>query len=175
MLGVASRMSTSGRGRPSVVHIVPALFGARGIVGGAERYAFELARHMADASHADVSSASATTTAMNRVQDAARQNRRAGPGSWRGQRANPFSLGVLREMRCRRTWCTVTSSIPDRRAAGRTPGAALRGRRVFCSDLGGGGWDVSAYVSTDRWFHGHLHISAYSRNVFGHAGGAGRG
>jgi hypothetical protein len=31
-----------------VLHIVPALFGATGIVGGAERYAFELARHMAD-------------------------------------------------------------------------------------------------------------------------------
>ena len=42
------------------------------------------------------------------------------------------------------------------------------GRRVFVTDLGGGGWDISAYVSTDGWFHGHLHISEYSRNVFGH-------
>jgi glycosyltransferase involved in cell wall biosynthesis len=40
------------------------------------------------------------------------------------------------------------------------------------SDLGGGGWDVSAYVSTDRWFHGHLHISEYSRRTAGHAGRA---
>jgi glycosyltransferase involved in cell wall biosynthesis len=39
---------------------------------------------------------------------------------------------------------------------------------VFVSDLGGGGWDVSAYVSTDRWFHGHLHLSEYSRSVFCH-------
>ena len=32
-----------------VLHVVPALFGADdGIVGGAERYALELARHMAD-------------------------------------------------------------------------------------------------------------------------------
>ena len=46
----------------------------------------------------------------------------------------------------------------------------LRGRRVFCTDLGGGGWDISAYVSTDRWFDGHLHISQYSRHVFGHDG-----
>ena len=30
-----------------VVHIVPAIFGPDGIVEGAERYAFELARHMA--------------------------------------------------------------------------------------------------------------------------------
>jgi glycosyltransferase involved in cell wall biosynthesis len=46
----------------------------------------------------------------------------------------------------------------------------LSGRRVFVSDLGGGGWDVSAYVSTDRWYRGHLHISEYSRKVFGQAG-----
>ena len=30
-----------------VLHVVPALFGKEGVVGGAERYAFELARHMA--------------------------------------------------------------------------------------------------------------------------------
>ena len=46
----------------------------------------------------------------------------------------------------------------------------LSGRKVFVSDLGGGGWDISAYVSTDRWYHGHLHISEYSRQVFGHDG-----
>ena len=46
-------------------------------------------------------------------------------------------------------------------------GRALR-KRVFVTDLGGGGWDVSGYVSTDRWFHEHLHISEYSRKIFGH-------
>jgi glycosyltransferase involved in cell wall biosynthesis len=46
--------------------------------------------------------------------------------------------------------------------------ARATGRRVFCTDLGGGGWDLSAYVSTDRLFHGHLHLSDYSRRVFGH-------
>ena len=39
--------------------------------------------------------------------------------------------------------------------------------RAFVTDLGGGGWDISAYWPTDRWFHGHLHISHYSRCVFG--------
>ena len=28
---------------------------------------------------------------------------------------------------------------------------------------------MSAYVSTDRWYRGHLHISEYSQRVFGHA------
>ena len=46
--------------------------------------------------------------------------------------------------------------------------ARFNGRGVFVSDLGGGGWDVSAYVNTDRWFHGHLHLSEYSRHIFGH-------
>lgn len=45
----------------------------------------------------------------------------------------------------------------------------LAGKRLFASDLGGGGWDISTYVNTDRWYHRHLHISEYSRKVAGHA------
>src|SRR5262249_11978575 len=45
----------------------------------------------------------------------------------------------------------------------------LAGRPVFVTDLGGGGWDISGYVATDRWYRGHLHISQYSRLVNGHA------
>jgi glycosyltransferase involved in cell wall biosynthesis len=41
---------------------------------------------------------------------------------------------------------------------------------VFVSELGGGGWDLSAYVSTDRLYHGHLHLTNYSRRVYGHEG-----
>ena len=39
---------TGAAARPRVVHLVPALFGQGGLVGGAERYVFELARHMAE-------------------------------------------------------------------------------------------------------------------------------
>jgi glycosyltransferase involved in cell wall biosynthesis len=46
----------------------------------------------------------------------------------------------------------------------------LTGRRVFVSDLGGGGWDISRYISTDNWYHNHLHISSYSRKYYGHEG-----
>jgi glycosyltransferase involved in cell wall biosynthesis len=45
----------------------------------------------------------------------------------------------------------------------------LSGRRVFASDLGGGGWCLGARLRTAGWFHGHLHISEYSRTL---AGGA---
>ena len=85
-----------------------------------------------------------------------------------GQRANPFSLRVLREIaRADVVHCHQQHILMSSTAA---IAARALGRRVFCSDLGGGGWDVSAYVSTDRWFHGHLHISAYSRDVAGHQG-----
>jgi glycosyltransferase involved in cell wall biosynthesis len=85
----------------------------------------------------------------------------------RGQRTNPFSTKVFSELRqadvihCHQQHVLVSSLV--------AAWARLTGRRVFVSDLGGGGWDVSAYVSTDRWFHGHLHLSEYSRRVFGHA------
>jgi glycosyltransferase involved in cell wall biosynthesis len=44
----------------------------------------------------------------------------------------------------------------------------LTRRRIFVTELGGGGWDLSAYINTDRWYDGHLHISAYSRSIYGH-------
>ncbi|HEY6507694.1 MAG TPA: glycosyltransferase family 4 protein [Vicinamibacterales bacterium] len=148
-----------------VVHVVPALFGSTGIVGGAERYAFELARAMAEA----------VPTTLVTFGDADAEDtvgplgvRTLGrPWHVRGQRTNPFSprlfaaLAQADVVHCHQQhvlasslaalWCRVT------------------GRRVFASDLGGGGWDLSAYVSTDAWFHGHLHLSDYSRSVFGHA------
>ena len=147
-----------------VVHVVPALFGDTGIVGGAERYAFELARAMADAVPTTLvafgDADAEDTVGPLRVRTVGR------PWHVRGQRTNPFSprlFGMLAHadvVHCHQqhvlasslaaVWCRVT------------------GRRVFASDLGGGGWDLSAYVSTDTWFHGHLHLSDYSRSVFGH-------
>lgn len=147
-----------------ILHVVPALFGEGGVVGGGERYALELARHMAEVA----------PTALVSFGDRERRERvgrldvRVLGGPWyvRGQRTNPVSPKLLAEvLRAGVVHChqqhVLTSSIA----------AALcraTGRKVFVSDLGGGGWDVSAYVSTDRWFHGHLHISEYSRRAAGH-------
>src|SRR2546425_357738 len=86
----------------------------------------------------------------------------------RGQRQNPFSCALFRELskadvvHCHQQHI-FTSSVA-------ALACRLLGRRVFVTDLGGGGWDVTAYVSTDRWYNGHLHISEYSRRVFGQAG-----
>jgi len=149
-----------------VLHIVPALFGATGIVGGAERYAFELARYMSDRvptrllSFGSQESQFRTDSLDVRVMG----------GAWhvRGQRTNPFTLAIAPEIlkadvvHCHQHHILISSAAAAI--------CRLAGRRVFATDLGGGGWDVSAYMSTDRWFHGHLHISEYSRLISHHEG-----
>jgi len=146
-----------------VVHVVPALFGPDGVVGGAERYAYELARHMAGV----VSTTLVSFGDVSREEHIGSLRVRVVGNSWlvRGQRANPFSFDVLRELRaadivhCHQQHILMTSVT--------AAWCRLTGRRVFVSDLGGGGWDISAYLCTDSWFHGHLHLSRYSRHICG--------
>ena len=75
-----------------MLHIVPALFGASGIVGGAERYAFELARHMADRVPTRLISFGSQDT---RIREGNLDVQVMG-GAWhvRGQRTNPFTLAI---------------------------------------------------------------------------------
>jgi glycosyltransferase involved in cell wall biosynthesis len=148
-----------------VLHIVPALFGGPdGIVGGAERYALELARHMATRTPTRL------LTFGDRVREVSADGlviRVAGPG-WRvrGQRTNPVAAALFGEVwRADVIHCHQQHVLASTLAA---LTARVRGRKVFVSELGGGGWDVSAYVSTDRLYHGHLHLSDYSRRVHGH-------
>jgi len=144
-----------------VVHMVPALFGPGGIVGGAERYALELARYMADV----------TPTRLLTFGDHDQQHligslriRVLGnPWRVRGQRNNCLHPAMFAELadadviHCHQLHLLASSTAAVL--------ARLGGTKVFVSDLGGGGWDISAYISTDRWYHGHLHISQYSRIV----------
>jgi glycosyltransferase involved in cell wall biosynthesis len=84
----------------------------------------------------------------------------------RGQRSNPVAAALWRELRdVTVVHCHQQHILTSSLAALMT---RLRRQRVFVTDLGGGGWDISGYVSTDRWYHGHLHISEYSRHVAGH-------
>ena len=134
------------------------------MVGGAERYALELARHMA----VETPTAVVSFGDHDREETLGRLRVRVIGKPWhvRGQRFNPVSAKVFPElMKADVVHChqqhVLTSSLV----------AALCraiGRRVFVTDLGGGGWDISAYMSTDRWYRGHLHISEYSRGIYGH-------
>jgi glycosyltransferase involved in cell wall biosynthesis len=150
-----------------VLHIVPQLFGrGNGVLGGAERYALELARHMAEV---------VSTSLVSFCEDEERHETMGQlqihvinkPWWVRRQRSNPMSLRLLGDL-----WnADIVHCHQQHILASSFAAAACRlsGRRVFVSDLGGGGWDVSAYISTDRWYHGHLHISEYSRIVSSHA------
>lgn len=150
---------------PRVMHLVPALFDRTdGIVGGAERYVFELARHMSEV----VPTKLVTFGERAREEQVGSLQVRVIGNPWlvRGQRFNPVSGAILNEVwRAGIVHCHQQHIVSSSLAA--LASRILR-RRVFCTDLGGGGWDVSAYVSTDRWYHGHLHISEYSRKVAGH-------
>jgi glycosyltransferase involved in cell wall biosynthesis len=150
-----------------VTHVVPALFGAKGgITGGAERYVYELARHMADR----VPTSLVTFGDGDSDQQHGRLRVRIIGRPWhvKGQRSNPFATTLLCEVARARVVHCHQQHIVASTAAALT--ARLLGRRVVCTDLGGGGFDLSAYVSTDWLYHAHLHISEYSRRISGHEG-----
>jgi glycosyltransferase involved in cell wall biosynthesis len=149
-----------------VVHVVPALFSADGgVIGGAERYALELSRSMAR----EVPTTLVSFGKEDRAEqiDGLQIKVIGNPWYVKGQRANPVAFRPLLSML--RTadvvHCHQQHIVSSSLAA---VICRLTGRRVFVSDLGGGGWDISGYISTDDWYHGHLHISEYSRRVFKH-------
>ena len=152
----------------SVTHIVPAPFSEKGIVGGAERYALELAKAMAKQ----------VPTTLVTFGDEARDES-VGPlkikvlkALWyvKGRRTNPVALSMLGQLwKADVVHCHQLNILTSSLTA---LCCRLLGKPCFVSDLGGGGWDISAYVSTERWYRGHLHISRYSRKINGHAGKA---
>ena len=147
-----------------IVHLVPAPFDPNeGIIGGAERYSFELARHMSER----VDTRLVTFGPQDRREQVGRLEVRVLAGHHvRGQRSNPIAAALPGALRgAKVVHCHQQHVVASSVAAAF---ARLTGRRVFVTDLGGGGFDVSSFVSTDGWFHGHLHISEYSRQVAGH-------
>jgi glycosyltransferase involved in cell wall biosynthesis len=147
-----------------VVHLIPTLFGKDGIIGGAERYALELARHMAEVVPTRLISFGQTA----QIRQFGLLTTRILPTTWqvRGQQTNPVTgLPLWRELakadvvHCHQQHVLVSSLT--------ALFCRLTGRRVFVSDLGGGGWDISHYLSTDNWYQSHLHISQYSRQIYG--------
>ena len=145
---------------PNVIHLVPALFrGDDGVIGGAERYAFELARNMAD-----VVPTTLVSFGENGGEETIGSLKVKVLGNThfvRGQRTNPISLSLLDALSNADVVHCHQQHVVASSAAAVTCRAARR--KVFVSDLGGGGWDISGYVPTDRWYNGHLHISEYSR------------
>jgi glycosyltransferase involved in cell wall biosynthesis len=149
-----------------IAHIVPAPFNPHdGIIGGAERYSFELARHMSErvATRLVTFGATGRRERVGRLEVVVLEGHHV-----RGQRFNPIAAALPAALRgARVVHCHQQHVVASSAAA---VIARLTGRRVFVTDLGGGGFDVSSFVSTDAWYHGHLHISEYSRKVARHSG-----
>jgi glycosyltransferase involved in cell wall biosynthesis len=149
-----------------VLHTVPRLFSRHdGIIGGAERYALELARHMA----AEIPTSLVSFGDVERQETIGQLKIHVIGNPWciRGEISNPISFQLYNDLRkADVVHCHQQHILASSCAA---LFCRLTGRRVFVSDLGGGGWDLSAFVATDNWYDGHLHISEYSRSVFGHA------
>lgn len=151
-----------------VLHIVPRMMGKdHGVIGGAERYALELAKHMAE----EVPTSLVCFGAEQDLHETIGQLKLhviGNPWCIRNQTSNPFSLRLWDDIRkAHIVHCHQQHIVASSFAAAV---CRLTGRKIFVSDLGGGGWDISSYISTDRWYRAHLHISEYSRVVFGHAG-----
>jgi glycosyltransferase involved in cell wall biosynthesis len=149
--------------RPRVLHVVPALFGADGLIGGGERYALELSRAMA---------ARVPTTLLSFGATAGR--RRIGAldveiiRNWLpGGRftVDPVNLGMLRRLaeadviHYHQTNTMMSSVALLYARATRTP--------IYTTNLGGGGIALHHLIDVSHWYAGHLHCSEFSRNAFG--------
>jgi len=141
------------------------MFGHNGVFGGAERYTFELARHMASVTPTTLVSFGNSPKWYTSPEGL--RIKVLGP-AWhvRGQPLNRIHIGLVRAVaeadvvHCHQTY-TLASELAALLAR-------LSGRQVFTSDLGGGGWSLASRVNTAGWFQGHLHISRYSESVAGH-------
>ena len=140
-----------------LLHLCPAQFGATGVVGGAERYATELAK--ATAAFAEVRLAVFGPRAERRELARGCELRVLHnlPGL---SRDNPLGPGLLRELlwagviHCHQHYTLLTSAA--------ALGGRLLGRKVFSSDLGGGGRSLAAWTDISRWMRGVLTISEFS-------------
>ena len=144
-----------------VLHVVPAVFGPDGNIGGAERYAVELVKALrgkVDARLVSFGKRAATVDVDGLPVEVLPAHR------VRGHPFNPVYLLPLRWadlVHCHQQHIVSTSLVG---ILGR-----IAGKPVVVTDHGGGGWDLSQYMSTDRLFAADLHVSAFSRAQSGQA------
>ena len=150
---------------PKVLHLVPAPFGTDGIFGGAERYALELAKTMAR--RLPTRLVSFGSQSRRTIHEEGLEEIVLGKASSvRGQRTNPYHSGIFRHI----WWADVVHCHQNHTFGAEVAAmfSRLTRKKVYASDLGGGGWGLNGYMKTYRLFTGHLHISEYSRNLAGH-------
>jgi glycosyltransferase involved in cell wall biosynthesis len=140
------------------------MFGHDNIYGGAERYALELARAMADQLRTRLVAFSAR--------------------AWRGQMGNlkihvyrnwihfkrfrfdPINPQIVSDL----AWADVIHyHQPHTMMASLALIYAMASKKpIFSTHLGGSGYGLHRLFDLTNWYDAHLHISDYSRSVFGH-------
>lgn len=137
----------------------------QGTLGGAERYALELAKAMAAREPTRLLSFGPTPRRF-RIDEL--DVRVIGPATHvRGLAQNPVHRNLVGEVlgariaHVHQQHTMAASATAGLRAMWRLP--------TFVTDHGGGGWNVSTYMNTDRWYRAHLHVSNFSRTMAGHA------
>ena len=148
-----------------VLHVSPTAFGPGAIVGGGERYAFELARAMA--ARADV--VLLTFGGARRAFADGGLAIECLPAGWTARR-NPLAANPLRARFARLVrWADVVHAhqvATFATAAAMVLGRAL-GRHTFVTDLGGGhAYAPTSYLPILRGIDGMLLLSDYSRRLW---------
>jgi len=143
-----------------VCHVSPTYFAPESVLGGGERFAEELARAMA-ARHREIAEVKLVSFgARARRERPAPRYERVILRNWTRHRMTPFSPALFREIagadvvHCHQYFVLPTFLAA---AAGR-----LAGRRVFVTDLGGGGWTPGYQIDASRWITAHLPVSRYA-------------
>lgn len=151
---------TAAADRPlRVCHVSPTHLGLPGMLGGGERYVEELARAMAKLEQIEWIRLVSFGPQPSRERPARRYERII-LRSWTRSPLTPVSpalfgaLGAADVIHCFQYFV-----LPTFLAAAY---GALRGRSVFASDLGGGGWTPGYHVDQSRWIRAHLPISEYA-------------
>jgi glycosyltransferase involved in cell wall biosynthesis len=143
-----------------VCHVSPTYFSTDSVLGGGERFAEELARAMA-AHGREVAAVKLVSFGRRACREhPAPRYERVILASRTRDPVTPFSWGLFRELRHADViHCHQYFVLPTFLAA---LAGRLRGRRVFVSDLGGGGWTPAYHVDQSRWITAHLPLSAYA-------------
>ncbi|MBI4469793.1 MAG: glycosyltransferase family 4 protein [Acidobacteria bacterium] len=146
-----------------VLHLTPTYFDPESIIGGGERYAFELARAMAE--QVDTTLVSFGHRRERRLQDRLTVEIHPVRHWIGGVKANPLSFGFVRGLgrfdvvHCHQFRTVITNLAILRGHFRRQP--------VFVSDLGGGGgFDLSYHVDIGRWVDGYLMISDFAAQSY---------
>ena len=136
-----------------VVHVTPTYFAKESVIGGGERYPLELARAMSRYVETEVVSFGEEPRRLQWSDKVALTVYKR----WNSQATNPFTPMFLRSLAGAdiihiHQFSTYSSNLA-------LLFGKLFGKRVFATDLGGGGRNLGSYVELSRYLDGFLVIS----------------